>query len=135
MGRLCGSSREHPGAEDVMEGGAGSPQINVLVRLCYINVLRKNWSLNILCRKQIGRSAQFFTVAGRGEINGFPTRERAAVCCFGKPARTRHTGGVSASVKSGASGLVARWSFSLVCRELSEGRSHGVLSVNGHGPE
>ena len=66
MGGLCGSSREQPRAEDVGEGGAGSPQISVLVRLCYINVLRKNWSLNILFRKQIGRSAQFFAVAGWG---------------------------------------------------------------------
>ena len=63
-------------------------KISVLVRLCYINVLRKNWSLNILFRKQIGRSTQFFAVADWGEMSGFPTRERAAVCCFGKPART-----------------------------------------------
>jgi len=104
MGGLCGSSREQPRAEDVGEGGAGSPQISVLVRLCYINVLRKNWSLNILCRKQIGRSTQFFAVADWGEMSGFPTRERAAVCCFGKPART-----------------VYRW-----CADLSKKRSKRV---------
>ena len=57
--------------------------MSVLVRLCFINVLRKKKVLNILLCKQIGKSTRFPHSRTVGEMEGFPSQEIAAVCFSG----------------------------------------------------